>query len=104
MKFRIKISRTWFSEDYIVIKYKTGIFWKTIKEYKYDVLYKCCYMVEKISHFSNAKSLLSQFKTIDDVEKYEEEEKQKVIKHNQEISEKNKKHKEERDNIYKQYS
>ena len=104
-KFRIKISSSWFSEDYIVLKYSTnGIFWKSIKCYYYDMLDKWCYMSTKTSHFSNAKDLLSKFKTIYDVKRYEEEERQRVIKHNAEISEENKRHKEERNNVYRQFS
>lgn len=104
-KFRIKISASWFSEDFIVLKYSTnGIFWKSIKCYEYDILDKWCYMSIKTSHFSNAKELISKFKTIEDVKRYEEEEREKVNKHNQEISNKNKKHKEERDDVYNKYS
>ena len=104
-KFRIKISSSWFSEDYIVLKYSTnGIFWKSIKCYDYDILDKWCYMSTKTSHFSNAKDLISKFKTIEDVKRYEEEERQRVIKHNTEISERNKRHKEERNNVYRQFS
>jgi hypothetical protein len=104
-KFRIKISSSWFSEDYIVLKYSTnGIFWKTIKCYDYEISDNWCYMSTKIGHFSNAKELISKFKTIEDVRKYEEEERRRVIKHNQEISDRNKKHKEERNNVYRRYS
>jgi hypothetical protein len=104
-KFRIKISSSYYSEDYVVFKYSTnGIFWKSIKSYHYNSLDNWCYMSTKTSHFSSVKDFLSKFKTIEDVNKYEEEERQKVIKHNQEISYRNKKHKEERDNIYNKYS
>lgn len=104
-KFRIKISSSWFSEDYIVLKYSTnGIFWKKVREYEYDIMDEWCYMSTKTSHFSNAKELLSKFKTIEDVKRYEEEERRKVIKHNAEISERNKRHKEELNNVYRQFS
>jgi hypothetical protein len=104
-KFRIKISSSWFSKDFIVFKYSTnGIFWKSIKCYDYDIINEWCYMSIKTSPFSYAKEFISKFKTIEDVRKYEEKERQQVIKHNQEISDRNKKHIEERNNIYKQYS
>ena len=103
--FRIKISSSSFSEDYIVLRYSTnGIFWKNIKCYDYDVLDKWCYMSTKITHFSNAKYELSKFKTLEDVKRYEEDERQRVIKHNSQISERNKRHKEERNNVYRQFS
>jgi len=74
-KFRIKISSSWFSEDYIVFKYTTnGIFWKTIKCYVYDVLDKWCYMSTKSCHFKNVKETLSKFKTLEDIKIYKEEE------------------------------
>jgi len=104
-RFRIKISSSWFSDDYIVLRYSTnGLFWKSIKEYDYDVLDKWCYMSTKTSHFTNAKHLLEKFNTIDKVKQYEAEQRDRVRKHNAEISEKNRKHKENRRNIYKQYS
>ncbi len=104
-KFKIKISSTSFSQDYCIIKYTTnGIFWKSIKHYEYDVLDKWCYMTTEIIHFSNAKDFLSKFKTIEDVKKYEEKELLRVIGQNKEISERNKKHNAERNNVYKLYS
>jgi hypothetical protein len=104
VRFRIKIRSTWFSEDYIVLRYSTnGIFWKSIKEYEYDSLDEWCYMVTKESHFSNAKHLLQKFNTLEKIKQYEAEQRDKVRKHNKEISEKNRKHKENRNNVYKQY-
>lgn len=104
-KFRIKISPSWFSKDYIVLKYSTnGIFWKRIKCYYYDIVDNWCYMSTKTSDFNNAKELLSKFKTIDDVKRYEEVERQRVLNDNTEISESNRKHKEKRNNIYRQFS
>lgn len=104
-KFRIKISSTWFSEDYIVLKYSTnGIFWKTIREYEYDSLAKWCYMNAKIISFSSAEYVLNKFKTLEDVIKFEDEQRMLVNTQNKEISERNKKHKKERDDVYKKYS
>lgn len=104
-KFRIKISESWFSKDYIVLKYSTnGIFWKTIQEYEYDVLDEWCYMVTKTASFKNAEYLLSKFKTLDDVIKYENEEKQRVDKQNKAISERNERHIKERNDIYAKFS
>lgn len=104
-KFRIKVSPSWFSEDYIVVKYsKNCIFWKSVKGYDYNILDKWCYLSTKTIHFSKAKDFISKFRNMEDVKKYEEEEIKRVIKHNAEISEKNKKHKEELNNFYKQFS
>lgn len=104
-KFRIKISSSWFSRDYVVFKYSTnGIFWKTIKEYEYDICDNWCYMVVKRINFSSAYAVISKFKTIEDVKKYEAEERWKVIAHNNNISEANKKHKKKRNEVYKRFS
>ena len=104
-KFRIKISSSWFSKDFIVLRYSTnGIFWKSIKCYHYDISEKWCYMSTKTSHFSDAKYLLSKFKTIQDVKRYENQERQRVIRHNAEISEINKNNKDKRDKVYSQFS
>jgi len=104
-KFRIKISSSWFSKDYVKLKYTTnGIFWKTIKCCDRDLLDNRCYMITKTVHFSNVKEVLSRFKTIDDVISFEQKEREKVIKHNREISCMNKKHKEKRNEVYKKYS
>lgn len=103
-RFRIKIRSSWFSEDWIVLRYSTnGIFWKSVKEYDYDILDKWCYMSTKISGFGNAKYLLEKFNTLKKVKQYEAKQRDKVNKHNAEISERNKKHKENLKNIYKQY-
>jgi hypothetical protein len=103
--FKIKIASSWFSEDYIVLKYTTnGIFWKKVKEYEYDILDKWCYMTTKTSSFDNAKYLLEKFNTLEKVKQYEDEQRGRVRKHNVEISAKNKKHKDKRQEIYKQYS
>lgn len=103
-RFRIKISSSWFSDDLIVLRYSTnGIFWKNIKEYDYDILDKWCYMSTKTSSFGNAKYLLEKFNTLEKIKQYEAEQRDKVNKHNDEISDKNRKHKENRKNIYKQY-
>jgi len=103
-RFRIKIRPSWFSEDYIVLRYTTnGIFWKSVKEYEYDSLDKWCYMVTKISHFSNAGHLFQKFNTLEKIKQYEAEQKDKVRKHNKDISEKNKRNDENRNKVYKQY-
>lgn len=103
-RFRIKISSSWFSSDYIVLRYSTnGIFWKSVKEYEYDILDRRCYIVTKISHFSNAKHLLQKFNTLEKVKQYEAEQRSKVRKHNKEISERNRKHEENRKMVYEQY-
>jgi hypothetical protein len=103
--FKIKISSLWYSEDYIKFKYTTnGIFWKNVKCCVYSPLDECYFMSNKTCHFRYAKNFLSKFKTLDDVKRYEDVEKEQVIKHNNNISENNKRYKEERNNVFKKYS
>lgn len=103
-KFRIKIRSSWFSKDYIVLRYSTnGIFWKSVKEYKYDLLDNWCYMTTMVSSFKNAKYLIEKFNTLEKVKQYEAEQRDKVLKHNKEISDRNRKHEENRNNVYKKY-
>ena len=80
-----------------------GIFWKSIKEWEYDVERKRCYMKTKISSIKNAKYYLKRFDTLEKIKQYESEQKNKVRKHNAEIADRNRKHKEYRKNTYKQY-
>lgn len=104
-KFRIKVSPWWASDDYIILKYSTnGIFWKTLKNYEYDVLDKWCYMTTKVSHYTNAEYLINKFKSLEDIIKYEEEEEGKVITHNNEINARNKIKKQEKQKVYKKYN
>lgn len=104
-KFRIKIKPTWFSKDFIVLRYSTnGIFWKSVKTYEYDTLSNKCYMVSKVSSFKNTEYLLKEFNTLEKVKKYESEQRDKVRKHNKEIKEKNRIHRKKRSQIYKKYS
>lgn len=104
-KFRIKIAASWFSNDYFVLKYSTnGIFWKTIKCYEYYNFEGWAYMVDLTINFKNVKNILNDFKTLDDVKNFELEQKQKVIKKNNEIEKQNIIHKKERDAVYKQFS
>jgi len=103
-KFRIKISSSWFSDDFIILKYSTnGLFWKKIYQYEYDSLDNWCYMVIKTEHYKNAEYLLSKFKSIDDIIKYEEEERKKGVEHNNQISKRNKKLKEDKQKIYQKF-
>lgn len=104
-KFRIKISPTWWSDEYVKIKYSTnGVFWKKLYGYDYDILDNWCYVHPVIIRYDRAETFLSKFKTIDDIIKFEAEQKEKVIKHNNEITEKNKKELEERKKVYKQFN
>lgn len=104
-KFRIKISPTWFSSDYVIFKYSTnGIFWKTIKEYTYNSLHEWCYMETMTTSFHNAEFVLNNFKTLEDVIKFEAEERILVNNKNKEFAEKTKRKEEEKSNIYKKYS
>lgn len=87
------------------MKYTTnGIFWKSIKCYDYNIEDNWCYMSTMAIHFRDVKEFISIFKTIEDIKIYEKEERQRVIINNAEISKRNKRYKEERNNVYKQYS
>lgn len=103
-KFKIKISPTWYSDEFIVLKYTTNnIFWKTIYGYEYGYQYNRAHMVKKTWHYSNAKYLMQKFKTLEDVKKYEAEELKKVKQKNEEIVKQNKKKKEDKKRIYKKF-
>jgi hypothetical protein len=104
-KFRIKISSTWLFDELVVFKYSTnGIFWKKIKCQRFDIFSKKSYMGTKIKNYIFAEEIISRFKTIEDVRKYEEEEKQLVIEFNKKFYERKKKERDEKKNIYKQFS
>lgn len=103
-RFRIKISSSWFSEDFIVLRYSTnGIFWKSIKCCEEGILENWYYMVTMTSHFSNAEHLLKKFNTLEKVKQYEADEIAKLKKYNADIRERRSKHKENRNNVYKKY-
>jgi hypothetical protein len=102
-KFRIKIKSSWFSEDYVELRYSTnGIFWQSVK--CYEETCEACYMSTMTVHFRNAKELLSRFNSIEDVKRFEEDDRARVMKRNSEIEKSNRMHKEERANVYKQFS
>lgn len=104
-KFRIKISSSWFSNDYVSFKYTTnGIFWKRVRTYEYDVLDKWCYMTTLYKQIKYVEDTMSQFKTLDDIKKYEAEQLQRVIKRNNEIAESNKKSSAKKSEIYNKFS
>lgn len=103
-KFRVKIVPTWFSDTYAILKYSTnGIFWKKLYTYDYDILDEWCYMSPRTFHFSNSESVIKQFKSIEDILRYEKEQELKVIAHNKEISKLNKEIKKSKQDIYKKY-
>ena len=103
-RFRIKISNSWFSDDFIVLRYSTnGIFWKSVKCCKHEILENWYYMETQTSHFSNAKHLLEKFNTLEKVKQYEANELASLKKFNAEITERRRRHKENLKNIYKQY-
>lgn len=103
-RFRIKISSSCFSEDYIVLRYSTnGIFWKSVKCCKEEILENWYYMVTMTSHFTDAKHLLQKFNTLEKIKQYEADEVAKLKRYNADIRERRRKHKENRKNIYKQY-
>lgn len=104
-KYRIKIAPTWFSDDYIVLKYSTnGIFWRRIKAYHYESLDNWCYLTTKIIQISDAEFYINKFKTIQDVINFEKEESKKVENHNNEVLKRNNIHKKYRDEVYKRFS
>jgi hypothetical protein len=103
-RFRIRISSSWFSNDFIVLRYSTnGIFWKSVKEYEYDSYYEWCYMVSLTRRFQESEYLLEKFNTLEKIKQYESKQREKVKNENAKISDKNRKNKENRKNIYKKY-
>ncbi len=103
-RYRIKISSAWYSEDYIILRYSTnGIFWKSVKYCKEEILEGWYYMETKVNHFNDAKDLLQEFNSLEKVKQYEANERAKLKKYNAETTERRRLHKEKRKNIYTQY-
>lgn len=103
-RFRVKISTTWYSNEYIYLKYSTnGIFWKTIKCYKYDPL-DGVYMGRLESHISNAESLITKFNTLEKVLSFQDKEKERVSQHRDKIFETKKRENTERLSVLKRFS
>jgi len=103
-KFRIKISSSWYSKDYIILKYSiNGFFWKAVKKAEYDILDNWYYMVNLSSHFSNAENLLNKFNSLDKIKKHKEEANGIITQLNRGITEMNERHNKNRRNAYKQF-
>jgi hypothetical protein len=103
-KFKVKISPTYYSDDYFVLKYTTnGIFWRTLRHYEFDIMVERAYMVKKSWHYTDAKYVISEFKTLDDIKKYEEKELKQVKIENEARDKKNKENKINKRKIYKKY-
>jgi hypothetical protein len=104
-KFRIKITAWWASNEYVQFKYSTnGIIWRKIYKCEYEILDEWYYMQPLTTHYSNSESTIAKFKTIDDIRKYEQEEKQKLIKYNADIDARNKRKEAERKAVYKRFT
>jgi len=103
-RFRIRIAPTWFSDDYVYLKYSNnGVFWKTVKGYTEDRLDKWCYWEKKAVKLTDAEHWISRFKTIDEVKIFEEEQLKLGIDRNKELSEEARRKQKEKDKIYKLY-
>ena len=103
-RFRIKISKSWFSDDWMLLRYSTnGIFWRSVEELGYNRTEERCYMRVKTSRVENAKDLLEKFNTLEKINQYEAEQRNQVNEENAEISERKRRHRETRENIYNRY-
>lgn len=104
MNFKRKIKKTWFSDDFINLRYTTnGIFWKNLKTCEYFTIEDYYEMVDKIFSVDNAKYIFEEFDTIEKIRQYEADNKNKVVKLNKQISERKKIKEEKKKNIYKKY-
>jgi len=101
-KFKIKITQWWASENYVHIIYSTnGIFWHKIKNCEYDFSDEIYYMTPICISFDKCESLLQSFNCLDDIKKYEQEEKDRMIYCNNQIYKKRKQKQDELKSIYK---
>lgn len=104
-RFRIKIRGCWFSKDFTEVRYSTnGLFWKGVKECKYDTINQSYRMETKIIHFSDVEEFMNQIDTIEKVNKYESEQRDNVIKYNKKIIEEEINNEKKRRYVYKQHS
>lgn len=104
-KFRIKITAWWASADYIQYKYSTnGIFWHRIYKCEYEILDEWYYMKPRTDYYSNAKYVIDEFKSVDDIRKYEDNQRAMMIKYNAEIKAIKDRHKKDRNDVYNKFS
>lgn len=93
-KFKVKVSRTWYTDSFYKIKYKNGgFFWKTIKSCEYDHMSESYLLSDLTIPINSVPYTISMFKSIDDVTRHNEFEKEKVRRRNLEIVLKRKEHK-----------
>lgn len=100
-KFRIKIREWWASDEFANIIYSTnGIIWNKIKNCEYDISDEWYYMKPIKIHFTNCESYIKKFSNIDDIHKFEQKEKERMDKYNDEITKQNNRKKLERQKVY----
>lgn len=103
-KFRIKVIPWWASDDYVQFKYSTnGIIWHKIRHCEREVLDDWYYMEPLTVRYIYAESTVAKFQSIDDIRKYEQLEKDKLVKRNAEIDAYNKRKKAEKEAVYKRF-
>ena len=103
-RFRTKIKASWFSDDFIVLRYSTnGIFWRTVKEYKYDSYEKRYSITDKTVVTSSVKFFLNSFDSLEKIKQHHKEQIEIVNKGNANIAAENRKHKSYLKDFYKKY-
>jgi hypothetical protein len=104
MKFKLKIVPSWFSSDYVVFKYKKGIFWHTIhccSETGYGIYDMCKwdYLTYRIGE-GNFDYEKEKFSTYDKIKEFEAEEWKELIDNNKKLKEEQKEYEEKKKKSY----
>lgn len=103
-KFRIKVVSWWASDDYVQLKYSTnGIIWRKVNSCTREILNNRYYMRPLTISYKDAERTVAKFQSIDDIRKYEQDEKDKLMKYNAEIDAHNKRKKAEKEAVYKKF-
>ena len=103
--FKTKISQSNLDNNHVVIKYTTnGLFWKAVRNCSYDPIKEKCVMETTTVHFRDAEKALSAFKTIEDINRYEQIEKQRADNINLQKKEADLKQKADKKAIYKRFA
>lgn len=104
-KFRIKVIAWWVSDDYVQLKYSTnGIIWRKIRYSERDILDNWYYMKPLKISYKDAERTVAKFQSLDDIRKYEQIEKDILVKCNAEIDANNKRIKAEKKEVYKRFN
>lgn len=103
-RFRTKIRKSWFSDDFIVLKYSTnGIFWKSVKTCEQDILDRYWYIEERTAKLHDAESLIKEFNTLKKVKEYEANQIEYATRRNEEKRLAHKKYLQEKSTFYKKH-